>query len=520
MLHFKFLNHSFGRIVADDTEELMSIWEGFSFYVPGYRFMPSYERGTWDGKIHLVNLSKKTFPVGLLAKFQAWCDDVGIKYNVDSKFIPKSILDASQVRSFICSKKYYSKGEEIFPRESQIESIIRSIQMKRCINICPTSFGKSLCIFIQALYHLETYGHKVVIVVPNVNLVRQFTNDIKDYCTGSEAVELPVVQQIFSGLTKDVGADTDIVVTTWQSIYKLPSEWINQFGLIVLDEAHKGSANCIRKVFEQATEVKYRTGWTGSLKESSLVEIQAEALIGPVKTITTTAELMDAGVVANLTIMLTRFEYKQSQVNEFHEYMKTKQEMTGKNTYPDEIKFLETNRHRSRTILRMADCFGKTGMLLYTHLAHGKDLYEMAREMFPKKTIYRIDGSVVERNGVKYGTYEELKGEIESEKNAMLICSFGVFSTGVSIKNIHYIVFTIPVKSYVRTVQSIGRGLRVSNSKNAVVLVDVIDDLCGKNKSGKKGRENYAYKHFRERFSTYADQKFKYKLTSIQIENV
>ena len=124
----------------------------------------------------------------------------------------------------------------------------------------------------------------------------------------------------------------------------------------------------------------------------------------------------------------------------------------------------------------------------------------------------------MERNDRKFKSYDLLKNDIEKEKDAILICSFGVFSTGISIKNLHYILFSVPIKSYIRTIQSIGRGLRVSNTKNKITLIDVVDDLRTRTKAGKIKKENYAYKHFLERFAIYEEQKFKYNIMPINIQ--
>lgn len=519
MIKFIFKNHSNGIIEADYSI-LMELWESFSFYVPGYRFMPAYERGTWDGKIRLINISKREFPVGLLNTLIEWCNNNNIEYEVDNKFNCKLTYSKDEVINFINQNKFYSKGKEIKPRDDQKNSIIRSLLEKRCINICPTSFGKSLCIFIQALWHIKQ-NKKIIIIVPSVNLVRQFKNDILDYSTTSEGVNLYNlnIQEIYAGQSKTIDIKTNICITTWQSIYNLEKEWINQFDCIILDEAHKGAAKCIKDVFDKAESIEYRTGWTGSLKSSSIPGLQAEALIGPIKIITDTATLMASGVVADLTVQLVRFNYDEELINQLKNYFENIRKLSGKSSYTDEIKFLETNMQRNKTIIQMACLFKNTGLILYTHQSHGKLLYEIATKMYPEKNIYKIDGSSVIRNGVKYKTYEELKPIIENEIDALLICSFGVFSTGISIKNLHYILFSVPIKSYVRTIQSIGRGLRISNTKTKVMLIDIIDDLCGKTKKGNKGKENYAYKHFKERFNMYAEQKFKYNMISINIKN-
>lgn len=520
MIKFKFVNHSYGTIESDDIYAFKDLKEQFSFYVPNYRFMPRYKAGLWDGKIHLINSVTRQFPVGIIQRMIDFCSNSNYEIEVDPRLLPKKDPELKQkILKFISGMKYYSKKQEITPRDDQIKAIVRAIEQERCVNVCPTSFGKSLCIFVETLWYTRQ-SKKVLLIVPAINLVYQFVNDITDYCTdesGRIASYIPDFQCIYTGQEKFIREDTELVITTWQSVYKLSSEWFNQFGAIILDEAHSAKANCLTSIFDKSTEVAIRTGWTGTLKKTTVPGIQVEALLGPIETITETATLMSEGVVADLTIQVVRFNYEEELVKELQRYFEEKRRVTGKHTYNDEIAFLENYMPRNQTIISMAGLYKKTGLLLYKHIKHGKDLYEIAHDKFPDRNIYRIDGTEVIRNDTKYKTYEELKPLIEKEKDAILICSFGVFSTGISIKNINYIFFTVPTKSYVRTIQSIGRGLRVSDIKTKLHLVDIVDDLCGYTKKGKRHRENYAFKHFIERFDMYSDQKFKYQLNNIQI---
>lgn len=505
-LKLLFKNNSEGIYCADKSTE-MDLYEQFSFFVPGYYFMEKYKRGIWDGKIRLINIKNHTFPIGLTNHIIRWGKENNVFVDIDEKLSNIFKTKDDDIMDFFKKFKFYSKKKEIFPRDDQLYAVKRAITNTRVINICPTSFGKSLSIFLQILWNIHN-GRKSVIIVPTTDLVLQFKDDIEDYCTNEEGkIEhwMPIIQTLYSGQSKILNSETDVLITTWQSLYKMDKNFINQFDSIILDEAHKSAAVSIKKIFDDAETVKYRTGWTGSLNKDTIPALQAEALIGEIEIITDTATLMEQGVVADLKIIYTKLNYKNSIREKFHKLL-----------YKDEITLLEKLPERNEKIIKIANSINCTGLILFSHIKHGECLYKLARKTFPEKNIYMIHGTSVLFNDKKYKNYEELKEQIENEKNAILICSYGKFSTGVSIKNINWLIFAIPTKSFVRVIQSVGRTLRVSSKKRKAVVIDIIDDMTFKGKKSEI-KENHAFKHFRERFSIFSKQKFKYEMKNINM---
>lgn len=508
-LKLVFLNNSFGRLETD-TSTLKNLYEEFSFFVPGYRFMPKYRQGIWDGKIHLINIKEKLFPVGLTKRLIRWGKEnnafVECNERLRNLFTEKETDEA--LNRFFSGFRFWSGGNRIHPREDQLYAVRRAIRNQRAINICPTSFGKSLSIFMEVLWQ-RSRGRKSIIVVPTTDLVLQFRNDIEDYCTrddGKLEEWFPVIQTIYAGQTKEVSDGTELVITTWQSIHRLPPEWINQFDCLILDEAHKGSATCIRKVFEEAVCVSHRSGWTGSLEEEGINALQAESLIGEIEIITDTRTLMDNGYVAQLNVVFVRLLYSEELRKLFQK---------NKVPYEKEIAYLEGLETRSRKIIKIANQTGKTGLILFSHKKHGEHLYRIARKLFPEKNVYLVHGTSVLFNDEKHKTYEEMKQQMEQEKDAIFVCSYGKFSTGVSIKNIHWLIFASPTKSYVRLIQSIGRSLRISKTKHEAMIFDLVDDLSSKTKRGVY--ENYSVRHFRTRFGIITGQKLQYTIQNLPV---
>lgn len=244
------LNNSFAYIEADNYDELKTIHSNMSYYVPGFMFMPSYKNGTFDGKVKLLDLQTKTFPVGLTKYVIDMCQNEGIEYTVDNNLI-ESFIDRDfneyDFEDFVKNHKFFVKGKEIFPRDDQIEATARALKKKRCINICPTSFGKSLSITIQCLYLLQKQ-YTCLIVVPTKGLVEQFYNDIKDYATDDEGniqSWYPNVQMIYGGKSKEINDNTQICISTWQSLQRICEKdkgFMNYFDCIVLDECFDGES--------------------------------------------------------------------------------------------------------------------------------------------------------------------------------------------------------------------------------------------------------------------------------------
>jgi superfamily II DNA or RNA helicase len=138
---------------------------------------------------------------------------------------------------------------------------------------------------------------------------------------------------------------------------------------------------------------------------------------------------------------------------------------------------------------------------------HGRILYDMIKENTDdnRKTFFVYGGTETD-------TREQIRAIAETERDAIIVASYGVFSTGINIRNLHNIIFSSPSKSRIRNLQSIGRGLRLSDNNQETVLYDITDDLRWKN------RKNYAYRHHEDRMKIYDDEKFPYKIHNIPLK--
>lgn len=244
------VNESYARMEYDEDKELSLIYNALSYYPANYRFMPAYRNGIWDGQIHLMDASTGAFPLGLVRHVLKTAKELGIEFKVDSE-VARCFFNVkfnkADFDNFLEATRFFSGGNEIFPRDDQIEATQRALESKRCINLCPTSFGKSLSITMECLY-LVQQGLTCLIVVPTKDLVDQFANDIKDYATNEDGqLEpwYPKIQMIYGGKDKDLKDDTQICISTWQSlhsIWKGDRKYMNQFDCICLDECFNEDA--------------------------------------------------------------------------------------------------------------------------------------------------------------------------------------------------------------------------------------------------------------------------------------
>lgn len=506
------LNDALGYAVFDDETEFKLIYKACSYYVNGYQFMPSYKNGFFDGMVHLMSFSNKTFPLGLaehiIKTAEANRIDIEVSQSIKDSFI--NDISETEIKDFSGGYHFFSKGIEIFPRSDQMEAVQRAISLNRCVNLCPTSFGKSLSITIECLYHIAK-GRKCIIIVPTKDLVDQFCSDINDYATNTEGKKegwLPKIQIMYAGKKKELEEDTDIMISTWQSLSKIEDEtYLNQYDVVIVDEAHKSKAKILRTMLLGCDNVKFRTGWTGTLSNNEIDGLLVQGCFGPVKQIITTKELMDKDIVTQLKIVMVKLTYEETLAKELVQL-----------DYTSQTQYIENCIPRNDKILSLVGTMKSTGLIFYSKIAHGEMLMKMAKKKYPDRNVYFIHGGHFQRNEKKYKTFEDLKPLIEEDETGIVICNFQVAGTGVSIKNIHYIVFATDIKSSIMVLQAIGRGLRKNANKSKVILVDVIDDFSVKKR--KNVTKNYALKHFFERYNIYNENQFNYKMINIELINM
>ena len=491
-------------LVDCDPGIAQGLSEYFSFFVPGYKYMKLYKRKIWDGKIRLFNVNSHELPAGLYPFVEEFCKrnnySLLTKSSDYGSLLDKDEQDPNQIYEYIKDLKLTSRGQNIEIRDYQFDAVMKALNLNRCVLLSPTGSGKSLIIYCLSQIWLKylTDGFRypkagrVLVVVPTTSLVEQMQKDFVDYGLGERAIH-----KIYSGKDKD-NIDSSIVISTWQSIYKLPKEWFDQFGMVIGDECHGFKSKSLTDIMNKCTEAKYRIGTTGTLDNAQVHHLVLQGLFGKIHRVTTTKALQDNNTLAKLDINIIILKYNE-------EIRKS----LGKVTYQDEIDWIVKNKSRNTFIRNLAlDASGNTLVLFNFVEKHGKPLFDMINDKAEEdRKIFYVSGEV------ETSDREAIREITEKQKNAIIVASLGTFSTGINIKNLHNIVFASPSKSQIKVLQSIGRGLRKADDGRITRLYDIADDLQT------KSRKNYAILHSEERIKIYNKEKFDYKIIEVPIGN-
>ena len=459
----------------------------FTFEVPNYQYTPAYKNKKWDGMIRLFNLYSRRLYIGLMDYLTQFAKDRN--YTIEQDFDNTVELDPDEVEQFITSLNM-----KITPYDYQLDAIKYAIKNQRSLLLSPTGSGKSLIIYCLVRYCLEQIqeDEKILIVVPTTGLVSQMYNDFRDYAGKEWKVEKNC-HTIFSG--QDKTTPKQVVISTWQSIYKMPPEYFEQYKMVVGDECHLFKAKSLTSLMSKMVNADFRIGTTGTLDGTQVHKLVIEGLFGRVQKVTTTKNLMEKEVLSNLSIDCLVLEYKPEEIEEIK-----------RAKYIDELKWIVGHEGRNKFISKLAKSVKGNTLILFNYVdLHGKPLYNLISEMCPDKKVFMIYG------GTDVEQREEIRQIVDKEKDAILVASYGTCSTGINIKNIHNIIFTSPSKSVIRVLQSIGRGLRRSESKDSMKLYDLADNL-----SHKKYR-NHTMRHLDARIKIYTKEHFDYKLISMKI---
>ena len=459
----------------------------FQFEVESAKFMRGKRYKGWNGMINLLSVQTKEIYVGLLDRLIEKILSHHYTYEFrDSEYYGLPYEE----NEVICLEGVKSYMSNIIPsnyelRDYQIDAVYQGLRHHRKLLVSPTSSGKSICIYSLTRYYVEK-GLKVLIIVPTTSLCSQMSKDFCDYGWNSEEL----VHQIYSGYEKV--SNKPVIVSTYQSLCKLEKAYFKQYDVVIVDECHGADSRSISGILHKLCDVKYRFGFTGTTKPEKVNIWTLEGLFGPMYQVIRTNELMDKGSIAKLQIQIIILQHQGKQFE----------------TYEEEIQYLITHEKRNNFIKNLAlDLKGNT-LVLYSRVeTHGQIIYDLINSSVSDgRKVFFVYG------GVDTEQRERIREITELETDAIIVASYGVFSTGVSIKNLHNLIFASPTKSKVRNLQSIGRILRKSNNKSKAVLYDIADDISY------KSRNNYTLNHLVERIKIYSEEQFHYQLHKINFK--
>ena len=466
------------------------ISEFFTFYVPGYKFMPAFRNRMWDGKIRLFSQKTKEIYFGLYPYIKAFAEERG--YNIVTG---KDVDIDNKVDKEVVTKFSNSLGQKFEARDYQIDAIFHSLKRNRALLVSPTASGKSFIIYSLIRYYSHLIkndtNNRTLLIVPTTSLVEQMYKDFSDYGWNVKKY----CHRLYSGYSNQT--DKKVLISTWQSLYKLPKEYFKQFGCVFGDEAHLFKSKSLTEIMTKLVDCKYRIGLTGTLDGTHTHKLVLEGLFGAVNKVTSTKKLMDKKQLSNLAVRCLILKHSEANCK-----------MIASGKYQDEIDYLVSSNARNNFIKNLAlKIKGNTLILFQLVEKHGKGLHELIRNKAENRDVFFVFG------GVDAEQREQVRSITEKSNDAIIVASYGTFSTGINIRNLHNIIFASPSKSRIRNLQSIGRGLRLGDNKVNATLYDIADDMQYKSK------ENFTLKHFQERINIYNEEEFDYEIHNINLKD-
>lgn len=463
-----------------DSSIAQELSDYFTFNVPNAKFSPAFRNKLWDGKIRLFSTATHYIYGGLVSYIEKFAKDREYEFELGDGFGDTNFAAVN-------ADDFVGKLNLPFaPYDYQLDTFIHAVRKKRALLLSPTASGKSMMIYLLSRFY-KTYPEKVLIVVPTTSLVHQMTSDFISYGCPEK-----YIHKIFSGQEKLT--DAPFVITTWQSVYKLPKTWYAQFHCVIGDEAHNFKASSLKTMMLKMTNCPYRFGFTGTLDGTQTHKLVLEGMFGQVRQVTTTAELIESKHLSQFRIKAITLIYKE-ELKKLYKGI----------DYQSEIDFIKGHGPRNKFIANLVSSLKQNTLVLFRHIDHGTALAKIIESKVGDRKVFYVDGDV---DGE---VREDIRKAVENEEGCIIVASLGTFSTGINIKNLHNIVFASPSKARIKTLQSIGRGLRLHKSKDMATLYDIADDLSWKSK------KNYTLLHFIERIKMYDEEKFDYKIYNVDL---
>jgi superfamily II DNA or RNA helicase len=472
------LNNTWGRIVSDDISILNEIYYRFTVPVDNYWHMPAYKSGRWDGKIRFVTQDGK-FYIGLLSKILKFVkgeEDYNIEIDDELKVDTQNIDDFKKDFIDITNKTMTNMDPYFY----QIRGAMKALYKKRAICEHATGSGKSytICLVCNYLLH-KNPKNKILILVPKLDLIEQLTEEF------TERYGLPEdLIGKYCGFQKDT--EQPIIISTWQSCYKQP-KLLKTFDVLIADEAHGLKSEMIRSVAEKSTNATIRIGFTGTMPEGRAEKLLVEGVLGPVVDQILYKELVELKAISDLEIKVIKINYSQSIL-----------EKSKGIDYQLEKEFCENDRYRNKVICSIANGISlkkKNCLVLVKKIEHGKQLQNDLEALGCKVDFICGEMKINDRTDIRQG--------VENDEGRIIVATTGVFSTGISIKKLHSVIFAAAGKSKIQTLQSVGRGLRLHPTKNKLILYDVSENLY------------FSERHLNKRLQYYNNNEFNVEIKEV-----
>jgi superfamily II DNA or RNA helicase len=489
----------------DEEVERKQIELSLTKKIHNHFFHPLVKKKLWNGDICFVEKKGPQWrvPIGLWREVLK----IGEDYNLEIELEGRSRILFAELthHDFIQWVKEFFKDSKFQPRDYQIESAWKILHYRYSISEVATSSGKTLISFMVLAY-LKSKGliRKFLMIVPNTNLVIQGAEDFVDY--GLEKLGSKI-QQIGGG--SKVREDCDIIIGTYQSLVKREDEFFDGVDAVFVDEAHGTSSMSIKKIMAKCLDSGWRFGLTGTLtKRGSAEYLTIQQYLGPLVMEISPKFLFDNNYATPIAVKVVVMDWLDPEIKDKLSDLKmNSNNIEGNEVYNIERKLVIESKKRLNFVVDFISKAQKNSLVLFQSVMneYGKQIYHSIREKTKGKEVFYVDGDTDEK------LREEYKTRMNMGDNKILIATYGTFSTGISIKNIHNIFLVESYKSEVLIKQSLGRGMRQMEGKDKVNVIDFVDDFS----TGKY--ENYLMKHSKARIDIYKKERFEYKIYNVKL---
>ena len=438
------------KIDGLELDARRALMQKFEFEVPGARYMPSVKLGRWNGKVSYCSLAGSTF-INLLEDIIPILEELNYTIELEDMREYQTQFDFTEIqqdtfKEVLWPKGHVCEGQSIELRDYQVEVINEFLKNPQSIQEVATGAGKT--IMTAALSKsVEDYGRSIVIV-PNKSLVSQ---------TEEDYINMGLDVGVYFGDRKEYFKQHTIC--TWQSLNILLKntkrgeaqctidEFIEDVVCVIVDEVHMAKADALKALLTGVmSHVPIRWGLTGTVPKAKYESIALQISLGPVINKLSAKELQDKGVLAKCHVNIVQLQDGQEFSN-----------------YQSELKHLLSDEKRLDKMASLIDSIKQSGntLILVDRINAGQALVE------------RLDDAVFVSGGMKVVDRKEEYDDVAISDNKIIVATYGVASTGINIPRIFNLVLIEPGKSFVRVIQSIGRGIRKAEDKDFVQIWDI-----------------------------------------------
>ena len=469
------------RFTGLDVKARRKISDACKYFLPYAYHMPAYKLGRWDGCVRYCDIGGRTY-FQLLDKLVPIITEEGYEIEIIDHRQPWSFefdkVEQTSYDNVAWPKKHPAEGQPIILRDYQVEIINKFLENTQCLQEIATGAGKTLITAVLS-HKCEDYG-RTIVIVPNKDLVVQTEKDYKN---------LGLDVGVLYGDRKEY--DKTHTICTWQSLSILEKksknyeadfpidQFLDNVACVMVDEVHKAKADVLRNLLSGVfANVPIRWGLTGTIPKEEYDAVGCTCSLGPVVGKMSSKELQDMGVLADLDISILQLQDGMIQFG----------------NYAQELKWLVTDEKRLKEISEIIKGVAVNGntLVLIDRIATGERLEELNPDW-----VF-VSGSM------KQADRQENYDDVSQMDNKVIVATYGVAAVGINIPRIFNLVMLEPGKSFVRVIQSIGRGIRKASDKDYVNVLDITSNL------------KYSKRHLTKRKVFYKEQGFRFQVTKVE----